>query len=62
MGLFDFAADILSAGIKTVVITPIALVQDVADTATGEEFDNNTGQVLTSALVDLLSTPESLRK
>lgn len=62
MGLFDFAADILSATIKTVVVAPIALVKDVADAATGEEYENSTSQVLVSALTDILNTPDSLRK
>lgn len=49
MGLFDFAADIVSATVK-VAITPVTIVTDVVK---GEPFED-TSELLESAHDDLL--------
>lgn len=51
MGLFDFATNIISATVK-VTLTPIAMVKDIANVATGQEPDA-TKELLESAGNDL---------
>lgn len=51
MGLFDFVTDIASATVK-VALTPVAVVKDVVNIATGEE-PGATKDLLTSAGEDL---------
>lgn len=51
MGLFDFVKDITSATVK-IAITPVAIVKDVANIATGEEPDT-VKKLLESAGEDL---------
>lgn len=51
MGLFDVLGNIASAAVKTVV-TPIAIVADVVDTATGNE-PKNTKKLVKSIGKDL---------
>lgn len=51
MGLFDFITDIASATVK-VALTPIAVVKDVVNVATGQEPDA-TKSLLESAGEDL---------
>lgn len=51
MGLFGFIADIASAGVK-VALTPVAIVKDVVNVATGQEVDA-TKELISSAGDDL---------
>lgn len=51
MGMFDFLSEITSATVK-VALTPVAIVKDVVNVATGEEADS-TKELLKSAAKDM---------
>jgi hypothetical protein len=51
MGFFDFVGDVVSASVK-VALTPVAVVKDAVNIATGEEPDA-TKSLLESAGEDL---------
>ena len=53
-----FLSNLLSSGIKT-IITPVAVIKDVVDAATGEE-PTTTKKLLESAFEDLEEAGEDL--
>jgi hypothetical protein len=58
MGFLDFAADLVSATVKT-ALTPIAIVKDVVNVATGQEADA-TKELLKSAAKDVERSGDDL--